>query len=359
MRWILGLKIICSLCIGRMVGSSNSSAVAPIPRGCDILCFTKVPKSGSRLGETEVNEHLVGLSLFHNCFKSVKSWSTWPEQCSCKRPNAGLDPWAAPMSLISLDNVGNHQHQPCAAILADADHVPAASLGRARIPAVLPLAAVAGGQTYHGPRVWLVINLRDPIKRVLSSFSHNTQTGGGNCCGTPWEVRKLGGAGIKEKGIEWFVEHPGNDNVHVRMAANVGWASGLAKAERIPATALVAAKRALDSYHGILVMERFPCALEIMERVMLGPHYKQALGGVVEAKEQELRADSKTTHYQKGSLAHNTSAIPGALVERLKELNALDLELYAYANKVLDQRIGALSTHYGTEVCAGDAAEPP
>lgn len=359
MRWILGLKIICSLCVGRMVGSSNSSAVAPIPRGCDILCFTKVPKSGSRAGESVVNEHLVGLKSppFHKCFHSVKSWSTWPEQCSCKRPNAGLDPWAAPMSLISLDNVANHQHRPCAAILADADHVPAASLSRARIPAVLPLAAVAGGQTYHGPRVWLVINLRDPIKRVLSSFSHNTQIGRGNCCGTASEVRKLGGAGIKEKGIEWFVEHPGNDNFHVRMAANVGWASGLAKAERIPATALVAAKRALDSYHGILVMERFPCALEIMGRVMLGPHYEQALGGVVKG----LRANSRKVNAfsAKDSLAHNTSVIPGALVERLKELNALDLELYAYANKVLDQRIGALSTHYGTEVCAGDAAEPP
>lgn len=235
-----------------------------------------------------------------------------------------------------LRNVGNKFHRPCLEIFKETNFL-------SPVIRSLPVAPIVPRNMLK-PTVWLLINLRDPVRRVLSQYSHNVKSKKEHdCCGTPNAVRVLSGEAILAKGIDWFIEQPGIDNVQVRMAANIGWDFGRAQSLRLkdPGRALHLAIKALHRTHGIYIVERGECSFKLACERLLGP------GKCVHhfVGHKNVRDDSlaHSTDVAGNTTAGEVSSL-GTIKARILELNDADVRLYAEANAEIDRRI-ALQPH--------------
>lgn len=183
------------------------------------------------------------------------------------------------------------------------------------------------GQWLRQPLTHLTM-LRDPVARLVSDYNY--------AMSLPHHAvnRQLKGRIIS---LEEFVdlrEADGLTNLHTRMlCGSVNW-DHLADWPPLSPALLAQAKTNLDSFAGVGLTERFD------ESVML---YSRALGWTncwyVHENVTELqRADRRT--------------LPEALLARIQDCNAYDLDLYAHAVALFEARMKAAGPGFDEEVDA-------
>ena len=170
-----------------------------------------------------------------------------------------------------------------------------------------------------GFRVIGLIMLREPLQRFFSMYNYHKKTD------PKIKLDYLAKEISFRDFMKWIIKNSGliSSNFQTNFCSKTD-----AYPQNISIQELIIAKENLLRTEGVGIVERFDDSLILFSRLL----NKHRIPGELEAY-QENKSDQ-----QVDALGFIEEQLGAKLIREIKELNALDYELYNYANKLLDKK---------------------